>query len=220
MKLVFNLALLSGLGAQAFTVPSSSNHGTVQTMNVQQTLFTTKLYMSDEDEDEEPISDELSKLIGKRASMLKKKSAEQKPTASELADEDYINPKTASLYEGKSGMDIFEMPDFQTARPLKTPKKVEQKKDEKSDDDGDYYIDFQAEYDDENDLHIPNRIGFTTKDWGDTSAGFKAGKKLKKKEIKAGKFLSGDLQVSMVARRILFLSYIVYIYKLCPIGCF
>jgi len=45
-------------------------------------------------------------------------------------------------------------------------------------------------------LHITNRIGFTTKAWGDVDEGFKAGKKLKKKDIKRGKFLAGDLQVA------------------------
>ncbi len=147
----------------------------------------------DDEDDDEPVSDELSKLIGKRASMMKKKA----PTPSPV-DEDFIDPTTASLYEGKEGMDIFEMPDFKSARPLKTPKEVEDKdRGGGSENDGDYYVDYQAEYDDENDLHIPNRIGFTTKPWGDPDAGFRSGKKLKKKAIKAGKFLAGDLQVCL-----------------------
>lgn len=57
-------------------------------------------------------------------------------------------------------------------------------------------IDFLAN--DENELHIPNRMGFTTVAWGDVDAGFKEGKKLKKKEIKMGKFLAGDLQVCLM----------------------
>lgn len=143
-----------------------------------------------EEEDDEPISDELSKLIGKRASFKKKDPAPK-------FDEDYVDPKTASLYEGKSGMDIFEMPDFNSARPLRTPKEVEDKgRGGPEKDDDDYYVDFQAEYDDENDLHIPNRIGFTTQAWGDRDAGFRSGKKLKKKSIKAGKYLAGDLQLA------------------------
>jgi len=99
-------------------------------------------------------------------------------------------------------MDIFEMPDFKAARPLKTPKEVDDigrggtgAGDKNKNEEGDAYADFEAEYDDENELHIPNRIGFTTQAWGDVDEGFKAGKKLKKKEIKAGKFLAGDLQV-------------------------
>lgn len=68
--------------------------------------------------------------------------------------------------------------------------------DKNAQDDREYYIDYQADYDDENDFHVPNRIGFTTVAWGDTGQGFKSGKKLKKKEIKAGFFLAGDLQVA------------------------
>jgi hypothetical protein len=162
----------------------------------------------DKEEDDGPISDELSKLIGKRASLTSKKTTESNPTpsASQLSDEEYIDPSTASLYEGKSGMDIFEMPDFQNARPLKKSREMEDKKrggdtnnDGKNDgEDGEFYVDFQAEFDDENDFHVPNRIGFSTRDWGDVDAGFKAGKKLKKKEIKRGKFLAGDLQVCII----------------------
>jgi hypothetical protein len=103
-------------------------------------------------------------------------------------------------------MDIFEMPEFKTVRPLRTPKEVDDKARGGDDASGggsmdgslsDYYIDFQADYEDENDLHIPNRMGFTTVVWGDVDAGFKQGKKLKKKEIQMGKFLAGDLQVSV-----------------------
>ena len=58
-------------------------------------------------------------------------------------------------------------------------------------------IDYLADYEDENELHIPNRIGFSTAAWGDESQGFvpSSNKKLKKKEIAAGKFVPGDLQV-------------------------
>jgi len=55
-------------------------------------------------------------------------------------------------------------------------------------------IDYQADYDDENEFHVPNRIGFDTRAWGDVDTGFKAGKKLKKKEIRQGKFLVSDLK--------------------------
>lgn len=59
-------------------------------------------------------------------------------------------------------------------------------------------IDYLADYEDENDLHIPNRIGFGTMAWGDERYGFvpKKNKKLKKKQIAAGKFVPGDLQVA------------------------
>ena len=59
-------------------------------------------------------------------------------------------------------------------------------------------VDYLADYEDENELHIPNRIGFSTLSWGDESKGFvpKSNKKLKKKQIAQGKFVPGDLQVS------------------------
>lgn len=154
----------------------------------------TVLHMSEEDdEDDGAVSDELSKLIGKRASMLKKKAPTSKPV-----DEDFVDPNTASLYEGKTGMDIFEMPDFSSSRPLRTPKEMEEKGRGSENEDDEYYVDYQAEYEDENDLHVPNRMGFSTKAWGDRDAGFRSGKKLKKKGIKAGKFLAGDLQVCAI----------------------
>ncbi len=157
----------------------------------------TRLFMADDDDDEEEeeeISDELSKLIGRRASIARKTPKESPPSGDD--DTEFIDPTTASLYEGKSGMDMFEMPDFKTSRPLRTPKETEDKaRGGDGKDEEEFYIDFQADYDDENDLHIPNRIGFCTKPWGDVSEGFKAGKKLKKKEIKRGRYLAGDLQV-------------------------
>jgi hypothetical protein len=48
---------------------------------------------------------------------------------------------------------------------------------------------------DENELHIPNRIGFTTEEWGDSKKGFVNGK-LKKADRKMGKFNKTDLKVS------------------------
>lgn len=225
MKLAFSITLLFSFGyTSAFHTPfasrpilmSTATKTTLLPQPHHTTTFkadtNTKLLMSSEEKDKEeddgPISDELSKLIGKRASLTSKKTTESNPTpsASQLSDEEYIDPSTASLYEGKSGMDIFEMPDFQNARPLKKSREMEDKKrggdtnnDGKNDgEDGEFYVDFQAEFDDENDFHVPNRIGFSTRDWGDVDAGFKAGKKLKKKEIKRGKFLAGDLQVCII----------------------
>lgn len=171
-------------------------------------LFATA---NDEDEEDDALSDELSKLIGKRASISKKpasssSSSTSKPQSqtipSDNEEDAIIDPSFEKMYEGKSGMDIFEMPDFKTKRPLKTPKETEDKargggegkgKEEQG---GGEYVDFFADYDDENDLHIPNRMGISTNAWGDVDQGFKAGKKLKKKEIKAGFYLAGDLQVS------------------------
>ena len=56
------------------------------------------------------------------------------------------------------------------------------------------FVDWTEDYEDENEFHIPNRIGFSTLDWGNGKAGFVAGK-LKKKDRKAGKFNKADLMV-------------------------
>eukprot|EP00804_Cyclotella_cryptica_P026807 CCRYP_018616-RA/>CCRYP_018616-RA protein AED:0.05 eAED:0.05 QI:215/0.5/0.33/1/1/1/3/0/517 len=55
------------------------------------------------------------------------------------------------------------------------------------------YVDWTDETWDENELHIPNRIGFTTIDWGDEKKGFVNGK-LKKQDRKEGKFNKSDLK--------------------------
>lgn len=55
------------------------------------------------------------------------------------------------------------------------------------------FVDWTEDYDDENEFHIPNRIGFSTVDWGNAKAGFVSGK-LKKKERKMGKFNKADLR--------------------------
>mmetsp|Transcript_9422 Transcript_9422/g.21258 ORF Transcript_9422/g.21258 Transcript_9422/m.21258 type:complete len:547 (+) Transcript_9422:186-1826(+) len=55
------------------------------------------------------------------------------------------------------------------------------------------FVDWTEDYEDENEFHIPNRIGFSTVDWGNGKAGFVSGK-LKKKERKMGKFNKSDLK--------------------------
>lgn len=57
------------------------------------------------------------------------------------------------------------------------------------------FVDWAEDHDDENEFHIPNRIGFSTVDWGNGKAGFVSGK-LKKKDRKAGKFNKADMRVS------------------------
>jgi len=61
------------------------------------------------------------------------------------------------------------------------------------------FVDWAADYDDENEFHIPNRIGFTTIDWANVKKGFVNGK-LKKKDRKMGKFNQSDLKVSCSGR--------------------
>lgn len=184
--------------------------------------------MNQEEEEDEALSDELAKLIGKRASISKKTSSNSSNSSSSAGstvstkvnpnDPNVIDETTAKLYEGKTGMDIFEMPEFKSKRPLRKPKEMEDSSrggssaDKNAQDDREYYIDYQADYDDENDFHVPNRIGFTTVAWGDTGQGFKSGKKLKKKEIKAGFFLAGDLQVCRTRRHILLYEMCIYMF--------
>lgn len=142
---------------------------------------------SDEGEEDEAISDELAKLIGKRASIS--------TGGSGVAKAKEIEESTASLYEDKEGMDVFDMPELNFQRPVS--------ENDGDDEDGgggkkkeeeEGAIDYQADYEDENDFHVVNRIGFDTGPWGDLDQGFKPGKKLKKKEMRMGKFLVSDLK--------------------------
>jgi len=55
------------------------------------------------------------------------------------------------------------------------------------------FVDWTEDYDDENEFHVPNRMGFSTVDWGVGRAGFVGGK-LKKKERRSGKFNKADLR--------------------------
>eukprot|EP00559_Dactyliosolen_fragilissimus_P001217 CAMPEP_0184865510 /NCGR_PEP_ID=MMETSP0580-20130426/18348_1 /TAXON_ID=1118495 /ORGANISM="Dactyliosolen fragilissimus" /LENGTH=521 /DNA_ID=CAMNT_0027364745 /DNA_START=254 /DNA_END=1819 /DNA_ORIENTATION=- len=183
--------------------------------------FVSPMHMSssEDEEEEEDLDDELSKLIGKRDALRRSTSASASTSTSSSSTESSSSSTTASgetpsskvmtpeeitsLYEGKTGMDMFEMPEFKTKRPDRISK-TDEIYDKGRDTSGsssdknaeDKFIDFQAEYEDENEFHVPNRIGFGTMAWGDTTLGFKDGKKLKKKEKKAGKFLPGDLQVA------------------------
>lgn len=130
--------------------------------------------------------DEISKLIGKRA-QIKRKSKEE--------IEEQSTPS-----EPVVDLDLDQLPQFKTDRPVRGAKK----EDENTEDEGDKdktksdtpIVDFRADYDDENDFHIPNRIGVSTKHWGDPKAGFVASGKLTKRMIKEGKFVPGDLQLA------------------------
>ena len=66
--------------------------------------------------------------------------------------------------------------------------------DKKDEDTTPLFVDWTADYDDENEFHIPNRIGFTTIDWANAKKGFVNGK-LKKKDRKLGKYNQSDLKV-------------------------
>jgi len=60
-------------------------------------------------------------------------------------------------------------------------------------------VDWTEDYDNENEFHVPNRIGFDTIDWGNKRAGFSGGK-LKKKDRREGRFNQADLRVSQFLR--------------------
>lgn len=169
------LALESASNADAFT-PTS--------LSLTSPPSSTRLFSTPED-------DELSKLIGKRNQIRRKKKEE-------LPSEDSVYKDLTSATE-TDDIDWEKMPEFQTKRAKRQPKKKEEDEEEKPArgyNDGPEYIDFLSDYDDENDFHIPNRIGVSTRCWGDEREGFVPSGKLKKKQLREGKFVPGDLQMA------------------------
>lgn len=138
--------------------------------------------------------DELRKLIGKRNEIKRKRKEEQLPKE---VEEDLFLPLDSI---DTSSMDYDKMPDFKTKRVQRVPKKKEEDEAEErtktSVSKEPTYIDYFADHEDENEFHIPNRMGVSTKCWGDVSAGFVPSGKLKKQELREGKFVPGDLQVA------------------------
>jgi len=137
--------------------------------------------------------DELSKLIDRRNQIKRKKKEKQ---------EEEIVP-----YEPTVDLNLDKLPEFKTERPARRRANSEQKDSESSNDgDGDAkndkskkdlpIIDFKGDYDDENDLHVTNRIIASTISWGDPKRNFCASGKLTKRMIKEGKFVPGDLQLA------------------------
>ena len=194
------LAALSLPFTVAFTPATSASTCVSSSTTHRIITATSALHMSDDDDLDDLFGEEddaLSALIGKRAQMYKEKPKE-KPKVPVTEEE--IDAKLDEIEKKVADYDYMDdLPEFTSKRPLRTPKKKE--KEEKKDDDAAdtdevIFMDYQADYDDENELHIPNRMGFGTAGWGDVKSGFKEGKKLKKKEIKAGRYLAGDLQVS------------------------
>lgn len=136
--------------------------------------------------------DELSKLIGKRSKI-------QRKNKDELLNEDAMYQDLTSSSAGIDDVDWESLPEFKTKRTRK-PKKKEDKDEERSSsrgfNDGPSYIDFLADHDDESDFHIPNRLGISTRCWGDEKEGFVPSGKLKKRQLREGKFVPGDLQMA------------------------
>lgn len=137
--------------------------------------------------------DELSKLIGKRSQIRRKNK-------DELPNEDAMYKDLTSSSTGTDDVDWESMPEFKTKRTGKAKKKEEDNDKERSSsrgfNDEPSYIDFHADFDDESDFHIPNRLGISTRCWGDEKEGFVSSGKLKKKQLREGKFVPGDLQLA------------------------
>ncbi|OEU20523.1 Aldo/keto reductase [Fragilariopsis cylindrus CCMP1102] len=133
--------------------------------------------------------DELSKLIGKRGNIRRK-------TKEELPNEE-------SVFEALTE-ELGKMPEFTAKRPVRQAKSQKEEDAENAKQNAarrgntnePTYVDFMVDYDDENDFHIPNRMGISTRCWGEEREGFVSSGKLKKSQLRAGKFVPGDLQMA------------------------
>lgn len=187
-------------GSSLSAAPATSSSGSRLATAALTRSSSSFLRMSSDDDDfdfGDDDDDALSKLIGKRASFVRSEppppsSPSDKPP---VPDEEIIEPKDVDFDD----LDMENLPQFKTKRPTRAPKKEDKKKkkDDSAVDEDDTinFMDYMADYDDENDFHIPNRMGFGTAAWGNEKKGFKTGKKLKKKEKKLGRYLAGDLQI-------------------------
>jgi aryl-alcohol dehydrogenase-like predicted oxidoreductase len=141
------------------------------------------LHMSDDDE--------LSKLISKRNQIKRNKKKEDIMDA--------IEDKLAAAMEPVVDLDLDKLPEFKTeriARRKETDETAEEDSSKKKEADAPI-VDYFADYEDENDWHIPNRIGITSVAWGDTAKNFVPTGKLTKRLQKAGKFVAGDVQLAV-----------------------
>lgn len=145
--------------------------------------------------------DELSKLLNKRKQLQRKRQEDMNAKMEKMVEK--IGPIV--------DLDVAALPEFNTMRPERQTRK---KSGGNGDDDNNNskqqqqqdappIVDFLADYDDENDLHIPNRIGVTSVAWGDLSRNFQnsaksggKGGKLTKRMQQAGMFVAGDAQLA------------------------
>ena len=138
--------------------------------------------------------DALTKLIGKRNQIKRQKR--------ETMEE--IEEKLAESIEPVVNLDLDQLPEFKVQR---TPRKTDSQDLAPADEDTSSntakdapIIDYMADYDDENDWHIPNRIGISSISWGDVNRNFvvaKGGSKLTKRMQKMGQFVAGDVQLAV-----------------------
>jgi aryl-alcohol dehydrogenase-like predicted oxidoreductase len=168
----------------------------------QSSLSSFRLFSSPIDDGD----DELSKLIGKRGNIRRK-------TKEELPNEESVFEALTGVSgeddDGSSAMDLSEeelgkMPEFTAKRPVRQAKSQKEEDAENAKQNAarrgntnePTYVDFMVDYDDENDFHIPNRMGISTRCWGEEREGFVSSGKLKKSQLRAGKFVPGDLQMA------------------------
>ncbi|KAG7361002.1 aldo/keto reductase family protein [Nitzschia inconspicua] len=187
---LFATATLSNVGdVDAFTVTDHRCIGGAVLSGSKHPVRTSWLASSSFDDDE------LAKLIGKRSQIKRKKKEE-------LPNEDVVfEALTESTPPEMLDLDWDNMPEFQTKRPVRESKKKDEEDDDalsfrSSSNNEPAYVDFMADYEDENEFHIPNRLGVTTRCWGEESLGFVATGKLKKQQLREGKFVPGDLQLA------------------------
>ena len=147
---------------------------------------------------------ELDSLISKRDAIKKNIVANTKPDDDTPPIDEMSDDDIAKMLSDEADIDdLFSkdyVPTFATKRgPTRSGLSSGDSGgvldgEEEDDEDRALFVDWTEDYDDENEFHIPNRIGFTTAEWGDKKKGFVAGK-LKKKDRKAGKFNKTDLKV-------------------------
>lgn len=135
--------------------------------------------------------DELSKLISKRNQIKRSKKKD---------DIEAIGEKLAASMEPMIDLDLDKLPEFKTERVARRKEKGDDDEEEvssKQKEGSAPIVDYLADYEDENDWHIPNRIGVTSAAWGDASKNFVPAGKLTKRMQKAGKFVAGDVQLAV-----------------------
>ena len=104
---------------------------------------------------------------------------------------DFKTKRSSASFGSRAGDNIMAPPSFFGSDDTDDDSSSSSDKDE---DTTPLFVDWTADYDDENEFHIPNRIGFTTIDWANAKKGFVNGK-LKKKDRKLGKYNQSDLKV-------------------------
>lgn len=183
------IALCSSSVVAAFVPAATTSSNRIKGVQQYQHQWQLSLSSSDSNSgggDGNLGDDEISKLIGKRNQIKRKKKEETNEEEKLPKDEDVIP------------FDLDSIPDLKTKRPVRERKNEEEEKEQEDNTASKEEViamDYLADYDDENDFHIPNRIGFTTVGWGDPTQGFVAEGKLTKRMIKAGKYVPGDLQM-------------------------